>query len=55
MMLDTVLDIISLVWLISIIWLVQERKYYVHDDLAAEDIASESLIKLWEKLKVCFY
>lgn len=27
-------------------------KSYVHDDLAAEDIASESLIKLWEKLKV---
>lgn len=26
-------------------------KSYVHDDLAAEDIASESLIKLWEKLK----
>ena len=24
---------------------------YVHDDLIAEDIASESLIKLWEKLK----
>lgn len=27
-------------------------KSYVHDDLAAEDIASESLIKLWERLKV---
>ncbi len=26
-------------------------KSYIHDDLAAEDIASESLIKLWEKLK----
>lgn len=26
-------------------------KSYVHDDLAAEDIASESLIKLWERLK----
>ena len=26
-------------------------KSYVHDNLAAEDIASESLIKLWEKLK----
>ncbi len=26
-------------------------KSYVHDDLVAEDIASESLIKLWEKLK----
>ena len=26
-------------------------KSYVHDDLAAEDIASEALIKLWEKLK----
>lgn len=26
-------------------------KSYVHDDLAAEDIASESLIKIWEKLK----
>ena len=26
-------------------------KSYVHDDLAAEDIASESLIKLWEKLR----
>ena len=26
-------------------------KSYVYDDLAAEDIASESLIKLWEKLK----
>ena len=26
-------------------------KSYVHDDLAAEDIASESFIKLWEKLK----
>jgi len=26
-------------------------KSYVHDDLAAEDIASESLIKLWETLK----
>ena len=26
-------------------------KSYVHDDLAAEDIASESLIKLWENLK----
>lgn len=26
-------------------------KSYVHDDLAAEDIASDSLIKLWEKLK----
>ena len=24
---------------------------YVHNDLVAEDIASESLIKLWEKLK----
>lgn len=24
---------------------------YVHNDLAAEDIASEALIKLWEKLK----
>lgn len=27
-------------------------KSYVHDDLAAEDIAAESLIKLWEKLRV---
>lgn len=27
-------------------------KSYVHDDLVAEDIASESLIKLWEKLKI---
>ena len=27
-------------------------KSYVHDDLAAEDIASESLIRLWEKLKI---
>ncbi len=26
-------------------------KSYVHNDLVAEDIASESLIKLWEKLK----
>ena len=26
-------------------------KSYVHDDLAAEVISSESLIKLWEKLK----
>ena len=26
-------------------------KSYVHDDMVAEDIASESLIKLWEKLK----
>lgn len=26
-------------------------KSYVHDDLAAEDIASESLIRLWERLK----
>ena len=26
-------------------------KSYVHDDLAAEDITSESLIRLWEKLK----
>ena len=26
-------------------------KSYVHNDLAAEDIASEALIKLWEKLK----
>ena len=26
-------------------------KSYGHDDLAAEDIASDSLIKLWEKLK----
>lgn len=26
-------------------------KSYVHDDLVAEDIASESLIKLWERLK----
>ncbi len=26
-------------------------KSYVHDDYAAEDIASESLIKLWEKMK----
>lgn len=26
-------------------------KSYVHEDMAAEDIASESLIKLWEKLK----
>ncbi len=26
-------------------------KSYVHDDSAAEDIASESLIKLWERLK----
>lgn len=26
-------------------------KSYVHDDLVAEDIASDSLIKLWEKLK----
>lgn len=27
-------------------------KSYVHDDLIAEDITSESLIKLWEKLKI---
>ena len=26
--------------------------FHVHDDLAAEDIASESLIRLWEKLKI---
>lgn len=26
-------------------------KSYVHDDLAAEDIASESLIKLWQRVK----
>lgn len=26
-------------------------KSYVHDDLVAEDIASESLIALWEKMK----
>ncbi len=26
-------------------------KSYVHDDLAAEDIASDSLIKLWERMK----
>ncbi len=26
-------------------------KSYVHDDLVAEDIVSESLIKLWEELK----
>lgn len=26
-------------------------KSYVHDDLAAEDITSESLIKLWETIK----
>ena len=26
-------------------------KSYIHNDLAAEDIASEALIKLWEKLK----
>lgn len=26
-------------------------KSYVHDELAAEDIASESLIKLWEQLR----
>ena len=26
-------------------------KSYVHDDLAAEDIASDALIKLWEKMK----
>ncbi len=26
-------------------------KSYVHDEIAAEEIASESLIKLWEKLK----
>lgn len=26
-------------------------KSYVHDDLVAEDITSESLIKLWERLK----
>lgn len=26
-------------------------KSYVHDDLTAEDIASESLIALWEKIK----
>ena len=26
-------------------------KSYVHDDLPAEDITSESLIRLWEKLK----
>jgi len=26
-------------------------KSYVHDDMAAEDIASEALIKLWEKMK----
>lgn len=26
-------------------------KSYVHNDLAAEDIASESLIKLWEKVR----
>lgn len=27
-------------------------KSYIHDDLAAEDIASEALIKLWEKHKI---
>ncbi len=27
-------------------------KSYVHDELIAEDIVSESLIKLWERLKV---
>ena len=26
-------------------------KSYVHNDLAAEDIASEALIKLWEKVE----
>ncbi|MDR3061010.1 MAG: RNA polymerase sigma-70 factor [Dysgonamonadaceae bacterium] len=26
-------------------------KSYIHDDLAAEDIASDSLIKLWEKMR----
>lgn len=26
-------------------------KSYIHDDLAAEDIVTESLIKLWERLK----
>lgn len=26
-------------------------KSYVHDDMAAEDIASEALIKLWEKIR----
>lgn len=26
-------------------------KSYVHNDFAAEDIASEALIKLWERLK----
>ena len=26
-------------------------KSYVHDDMAAEEIASESLIKLWERVK----
>lgn len=26
-------------------------KSYVHDDMAAEDIVSESLIKLWERMK----
>ena len=27
-------------------------KSYVHDDMVAEDIVSDSLIKLWEKLKI---
>lgn len=27
-------------------------KSYVHDDMAAEDIVSEALIKLWERLKL---
>lgn len=27
-------------------------KSYVHDDMAAEDIVSEALIKLWEKMKL---
>lgn len=27
-------------------------KSYVHDDMVAEDIVSEALIKLWEKMKI---
>ncbi len=27
-------------------------KSYIHDDLAAEDIAAEALIKLWERIKI---
>ncbi len=28
-------------------------KSYIHDDMAAEDIVSDSLIKLWERMKKC--